>query len=101
MTQSIKYNIDESHGLPHSMNVLLYAKKIYDVEVIKFPQLVDQEHVVYASAILHDMCDKKYMNEIEGIQDYYVSLRNLTTRLRFATSFVKISNIFCEILWIL
>jgi len=78
MTQSIKFNIDESHGLPHSMNVLLNAKKIYDVEVVNFPQLVEQERIIFVSAVLHDMCDKKYMNEKEGIKEIQEFLRDPT-----------------------
>ena len=63
-----KYNIDESHGLSHSMNVLNYAQKIYNNEVVKNPFLESQQKIIYTSAILHDMCDKKYMDETEGLQ---------------------------------
>ena len=66
---SVKHNIDESHGLSHSMNTLLFANKIFESEVIRKPQLMEQERVIYVSALLHDMCDKKYMNENEGIRD--------------------------------
>jgi HD superfamily phosphodiesterase len=66
---SIKHNIDESHGLSHSMNTLLFANKIFESEVIRKPQLMEQERIIYVSALLHDMCDKKYMNENEGIHD--------------------------------
>jgi len=64
-----KYRIDESHGLSHSMNILHYADNIYQSELIKHPSLKKQERVIYVSAIIHDMCDKKYMNEEEGIQN--------------------------------
>ena len=66
---SAKYNIDESHDISHSMNVLHFAHNIYMNELQHFPFLKEQERVIYASAILHDMCDKKYMNENEGIRD--------------------------------
>ena len=62
-----KYNIDESHGLQHSMDVLQYANNIYENELIKKPYLITQEKLIYVSAIVHDLCDKKYMNENEGI----------------------------------
>lgn len=62
-----KYSIDESHGLPHSMNVLCYANKIFEEEIYKKPYIEKQERLIYVSAILHDMCDKKYVNEDEGI----------------------------------
>jgi len=64
-----KYRIDESHGLSHSMNILHYADNIYHSELIKHPSLKKQERVIYVSAIIHDMCDKKYMNEEEGIKN--------------------------------
>ena len=69
ITTCEKYSIDESHGLSHSMNVLKYAHNIYSVEVVKNPLLEKYTKIIYISAILHDMCDKKYMNETEGIQN--------------------------------
>ena len=66
---SVKHKIDESHGLSHSMNTLLFANKIFESEVIRKPKLLEQERVIYVSALLHDMCDKKYMNENDGIRD--------------------------------
>jgi hypothetical protein len=65
---SSKYNIDESHGLSHSMDVLNFAHNIYINELPDCPFLQEQEKVIYTSAILHDMCDKKYVNEDEGIR---------------------------------
>ncbi len=62
-----KYNIDESHGIRHSMEVLQYANDIINSELLHNPQLKTQEKVIYASALLHDMCDKKYMTEKEGL----------------------------------
>lgn len=63
-----KYDIDESHGLSHSMNVLNHAQNIYNSEVSKNPYLESHQKIIYTSAILHDMCDKKYIDETEGIQ---------------------------------
>jgi len=62
-----KYEIDESHGLGHSMDVLINANHIYNSEVLKNPFLRCQERIIYTSAIVHDMCDRKYMNPDEGI----------------------------------
>lgn len=62
-----KLNIDESHGLKHSLEVLHYAEEIYNSEVIKYPFLEKQKEIIYTSAILHDMCDKKYMDQEKGI----------------------------------
>lgn len=62
------HNIDESHGLSHSMDVLNYANNIYEAEKNIYPELKEQEDIIYISAILHDVCDKKYMNEEEGLK---------------------------------
>jgi len=62
------YKIDESHGLSHSMDVLNYANNIYEAEKYIHPELKEQEDIIYISAVLHDMCDKKYMNEVEGLK---------------------------------
>ena len=68
ITTSKKYAIDESHGIMHSMNVLNYAHNIYNSEVVKNSYIKDYERIIYISAILHDMCDKKYINEEEGMR---------------------------------
>uniref|UniRef100_A0A6C0IEG9 Uncharacterized protein n=1 Tax=viral metagenome TaxID=1070528 RepID=A0A6C0IEG9_9ZZZZ len=60
-------NIDESHGLKHSMDVYNFASKIYENEVINSPYLKEQREIIYVSAILHDMCDKKYITEKKGL----------------------------------
>ena len=64
-----KYKIDESHGLSHSMEILTQANKIYENEVIKHPYIKNHEKIIYVSSVLHDMCDKKYMNQDDGIKD--------------------------------
>lgn len=64
------YKIDESHALKHSMEVYGFAKKIYESELNKNDNLKEKREIIYMSAIGHDMCDKKYMNEKEGIIRY-------------------------------
>jgi hypothetical protein len=64
-----KYGIDESHGLSHSMNVLQYSNKIYENEIENYPILKNQEKLIYVSAVLHDMCDKKYVDETSGLKE--------------------------------
>jgi len=64
------YNIDESHALKHSMEVYGLAKKIYDSEQAKNSNLENQQAIIFMAAIGHDMCDKKYMDEKEGIEKY-------------------------------
>jgi len=63
-----KRQIDESHGISHSMNVLHYTMKIYTSVLPKIPELETQERTIFVSAVLHDMCDKKYMDEDDGIK---------------------------------
>jgi len=64
---SNKYSIDESHGIGHSMDVLHFAHNIYENEVCTNPFMKKHENIIYVSAIIHDMCDKKYMNQDDGI----------------------------------
>ena len=64
------YKIDESHALKHSIEVFNFAKKIYESELIENPYLETQKEIIYMAAIGHDMCDKKYMIEEEGITNY-------------------------------
>jgi hypothetical protein len=64
---SKNYNIDESHALKHSIDVFNFANKIYNSEITTAPILANQKNIIQVSAILHDMCDKKYMNEVDGV----------------------------------
>lgn len=67
MTIVAKYNIDESHGLSHSFNVLMQANSIYESEVLTSPELEQYEKIIYIAAIVHDMCDNKYMDSVAGL----------------------------------
>jgi HD superfamily phosphodiesterase len=66
---SKNYNIDESHSLKHSIEVFNIANQIYNTEVTKNTFLENQKEIVQVSAILHDMCDKKYMDERIGVEN--------------------------------
>ena len=66
---SLKHNIDESHSLGHSMKVLYNAHQIYQNTVHSHPSLKQQLPIIYSASVLHDMCDKKYMNPYEGIKE--------------------------------
>jgi hypothetical protein len=79
MLMTTKHKIDESHAIKHSMDVLHFAKNIYDHECTKNSLLQGQERVIYVSAVVHDLCDKKYMNETVGIMEINDFLKN--TRL--------------------
>jgi hypothetical protein len=68
----IKYNIDDSHGLEHSIATLDWSLKISkDIEYSK-----GESYIIQLSCLLHDMCDKKYMDEKEGI-------KNITNFLKY------------------
>jgi HD superfamily phosphodiesterase len=81
---SKEYNIDESHSLKHSIEVFNYANSIYDYEITKYPKIEKQKEIITLASIVHDMCDKKYMNEEDGITNMnkymedYISQEELT-----------------------
>lgn len=66
---SKKYTIDESHSLRHSMEVMRFAEEIYESELKSHPYLSEQRNLIVLSAILHDMCDRKYVDEIKAISE--------------------------------
>lgn len=66
---TLKYSYDESHSLGHSMKVLQQTNHILNAECITNSDLWYQERVIYTSAILHDMCDRKYIDVDKGIQE--------------------------------
>jgi len=66
---SNKYKIDTSHSETHSMDVLHFANSIYESEISLYPILKQQTDVIYTAAVLHDMCDKKYMDTDEGLDE--------------------------------
>ncbi len=74
---SKQYNIDESHSLKHSMEVYGFANRIYENEIKNSPELEKQREIICIAAIGHDMCDKKYMDEKEGIEKYKKYLSEL------------------------
>jgi HD superfamily phosphodiesterase len=61
-------NIDESHALKHSMETFNYASTIYNNEIKENSFLSQQKDIIFVSSILHDMCDKKYINEELGVK---------------------------------
>ena len=60
---SEKYNIDESHDISHSMDVIHFANDIYEKQVHLYPSLKHYKNVIQICALLRDMCYKKYMDE--------------------------------------
>ena len=72
-----KHQIDESHGLSHSMNILTMANNIYQEELPHCPEIKKHENIIYVSAVLHDMCDKKYMNQTKGLENMQQFIKSL------------------------
>ena len=64
---SKQLDIDESHAFRHSLDVYHIANKIYDNTIYCSPFLKQQKNIIMSSAILHDMCDKKYVDIDKGI----------------------------------
>jgi HD superfamily phosphodiesterase len=62
------FTIDESHSLKHSMDVFYFSNKIYQSELKSNRYLSDHKNIIDTVSILHDMCDKKYMDEKVGVE---------------------------------
>ena len=84
------YNIDESHGLGHSMKVYNFAREIYKSELLNNNFLESQKIIIYTSAIIHDMCDKKYMNEEDGLNVIKLKLIDINLELKDIEIILKI-----------
>jgi hypothetical protein len=56
------------------MEVMRFAYDIFTSELPKNPYLAEQETIILAAAILHDMCDRKYVPDeavaIQEIRDF-------------------------------
>jgi hypothetical protein len=73
------------------MNVLNFANAIYENELPKNPTLEKYEKTIYVSAILHDMCDKKYMNQTQGLLEINDFLEDKMTNeeIAFTTNIIN------------
>jgi HD superfamily phosphodiesterase len=89
---STKYKIDETHNISHSMNVLHYAHSMYETELLVNPIISDHVNIIYIAAVLHDMCDKKYMNETDGVAEITAFLETKLTTDEIATITAIIST---------
>lgn len=59
----ILFNIDDSHGLGHAIKTLSWSQRIgKDIKLTFY-----ESRVIQLSCLLHDMCDKKYMDEQFGV----------------------------------
>ena len=73
---SKKYCIDESHALKHSMEVFQSANKIYISECNKNRYLIKQKNIIDVASIVHDMCDKKYINVDDSIKEMNIYMKD-------------------------
>lgn len=60
----ITYNIDDSHDLRHSLEVLGWSEQLTKGHILSNKSL----QIIHLSCLLHDMCDKKYMDEKMGLE---------------------------------
>ena len=74
-----QYQIDESHGLSHALNVLHHSHNILESELQSHPYLEEQRDIIYTSALMHDLCDDKYMNQQSGAENILNFLQDHTT----------------------
>jgi hypothetical protein len=47
----------------------MYSNQIYEHEVVIHPFIKRHERIIYVAAIVHDMCDKKYMDQDQGMRE--------------------------------
>ena len=80
---SIAYEIDESHAMKHAMEVLSYTMQSFQFHQVQHPYLLPQQRVLYAAAVVHDMCDKKYVDESVGLYRIHQHLGNYLTPEEF------------------
>jgi hypothetical protein len=90
------YNIDDSHGLKHSLETLRWSLLITKDDNLTH----DETTLIKLSCLLHDMCDKKYMNEIEGVErivyflKYVIYISNeLTDKIVFIITNMSYSKV--------
>ena len=69
LSQCNKFKIDETHSLNHALDVLSVSKAIYNDEVKIYPHLESQQHIIFTSALVHDICDSKYTDEKKSVND--------------------------------
>jgi hypothetical protein len=81
-----KYNIDESHGVRHSMEVLKFAEDIFCSEVQKNLYIKSQKNIIIVASIIHDMVDHKYVkDQQEAILYIKNKLKECLTKIELDT----------------
>ena len=87
------FNIDESHGLKHSMDVYYYSTILFESILKETPEVEIYREVITISSILHDMCDKKYMIERDGIENIREKMSNKIDKDTLDLSLLIISKL--------
>ena len=70
-----EFRIDESHAVGHAFDVLHHAHVNWKSSLESYPHLEDQQNVIYTSALVHDLCDAKYVDPGKGLAkiQYYLA----------------------------
>jgi hypothetical protein len=68
----ITYNIDDSHDLRHSLEALGWSEQLAKNHTLT----TKDSQIIHLSCLLHDMCDKKYMDEQMGLERIQQFLKN-------------------------
>jgi len=78
---TIKRNVvfDESHALGHGLKVLHFAHNILESELPNHQYLDRHRNIIYTASLLHDLCDNKYVDELNEIKNIDTFLRQDTT----------------------
>jgi HD superfamily phosphodiesterase len=60
------------------MNTVQFAYSIFESEKYLSPHIIPQEDVIITAALLHDMCDSKYMDVDRGLKNIQYFLNSST-----------------------
>ncbi len=89
------FRIDDSHGIDHSIKTLMWSLKISKDIKMTYREC----QIIKIACLLHDMCDKKYMDEKKGvkrIRDFLVKLdldKGMIERIVFIITTMSYSKV--------
>lgn len=84
--------IDESHAVIHALKTARMANTIYENELMYNPYLKEQKNTIYVSALVHDICDKKYVrgpkrdNCLNDLHSFLVEISSSSPASSYASS---------------
>ena len=82
------YKIDDSHNLKHSLDVLKQGKLLMDNQLRHYN--TESKSIIYLGCILHDMCDRKYMDVENGLTNIANFLKTTKVNQNVIDSVMKI-----------